>query len=169
MRYWKYMIFDFYFQSYHPDPQWRRSGFLPSYISDKKFGSSIYIPYFFAINDDKNFTLTNRFFAKENPLFLGEYHQAFKYSNFFADFGYTDGYKKTSASKKPGQKSHFFTKFVKNFKGRGNSENTFEINLQDVSNDKYLKLYKIDSNLVDYNRDELENSIDLTIVKIIYL
>ena len=31
-----------------------------------------------------------------------------------------------------------------------------------MSNDKYLKLYKIDSNLVDYNRDELENSIDLT-------
>ena len=155
----------FYFPKLsHPDPSVeRRSGFLPAYISDtKNLGSSIYIPYFFAINDDKNFTLTNRFFAKENPLFLGEYHQAFKYSNFFADFGYTDGYKKTSASKKPGQKSHFFTKFVKNFKGRGNSENTFEINLQDVSNDKYLKLYKIDSNLVDYNRDELENSIDLT-------
>ena len=70
--------------------------------------------------------------TKENPLFLGEYHQAFRYSNFFADFGYTDGYKKTSASKKPGQKSHFFTKFVKNFKGRGNSENTFVVSFGPV-------------------------------------
>ena len=64
----------FYFPKLsHPDPSVeRRSGFLPAYISDtKNLGSSIYIPYFFAINDDKNFTLTNRFFAKENPLFLG--------------------------------------------------------------------------------------------------
>ena len=87
--------------------------------------------------------LNQQVFAKENPLFLGEYHQAFRYSNFFADFGYTDGYKKTSASKKPGQKSHFFTKFVKNFKGRGNLKILWDKS-QDVSNDKYLKLYKID-------------------------
>ena len=34
----------------------------------------------------------------------------------------------------------------------------FKIKFQDVSNDKYLKLYKIKSNLVDYNQDTLENS-----------
>ena len=46
----------FYFPKLsHPDPSVeRRSGFLPAYISDtKNLGSSIYIPYFFAINDDK--------------------------------------------------------------------------------------------------------------------
>ena len=62
---------------------------------------------------DKNFTLTNQVFFKENPLFLGEYHQAFRNTNFFADFGYTDGYKKTSSSKRPGAKSHFFFKDCK--------------------------------------------------------
>ena len=36
------------------------------------------------------------------------------------------------------------------------------INIQDVSNDKYLKLYKIESNLVDYNNETLENSINFT-------
>ena len=41
-------------------------------------------------------------------------------------------------------------------------KNTLELNLQEVSNDKYLKLYKIDSNLVDYNNETLENSIDFT-------
>ena len=30
--------------------------------------------------------------------------------------------------------------------------------MQEVSNDKYLKLYKIESNLVDYNVETLENS-----------
>ena len=44
---------------------------------------------------------------------MGEYHQAFKNSNFYADFGYTEGYKKTSETKKAGDKSHFFSKFIK--------------------------------------------------------
>ena len=33
---------------------------------------------------------------------------------------------------------------------------------QDVSNDKYLKLYKIKSDLVDYNSSTLENSLSFT-------
>ena len=39
---------------------------------------------------------------------------------------------------------------------------TLNITIQDVSNDKYLKLYKIDTNLVDYETDNLESSIDFT-------
>ena len=148
----------------HPDPTVdRRSGFLPPTISDtKNLGSSVTIPYFFAINNDKNFTLNSRIFNSENPLFVGEYHQAFKNSNFYADFGYTEGYKKTSETKKAGDKSHFFSKFIKSFKGKNNSDNTLNITLQDVSDDKYLKLYKINTNLVDYNADTLENTIDFT-------
>ena len=85
----------------HPDPTVeRRSGFLPPSFSDtKNLGSGITVPYFFALSNDKNFTLTNKFYASENPLIIGEYHQAFKNSNFLADFGYTEGYKKTSAKK----------------------------------------------------------------------
>ena len=148
----------------HPDPTVeRRSGFLPPTISDSKnLGPSVTIPYFFAVNKDKNFTLTSRLFSDENPLFLGEYHQVFKNTNLFTDFGYTKGYEKTSTTKKSGEKSHFFAKIFKNFKGKNNSENTFNISVQDVSNDKYLKLYKIKSNLVDFNTDTLENSIDFT-------
>jgi len=160
-----YNIPIFYFPKLsHPDPTVeRRSGFLPPSISDtKNLGSSVYVPYFFALGEDKNFTFTNRFFARENPLFLGEYHQAFKNSNLYTDFGYTEGYKKTSTTKRPGQKSHLFSKLVKNFKGKNNSDNSLIINTQEVSNDKYLKLYKIESNLVDYNSEVLENSVDFT-------
>ena len=147
----------------HPDPTVdRRSGFLPpSFESTKNLGTSLSIPYFWALNDDKNFTLTNRFFVNENALFLGEYHQAFKDSNFISDFGYTEGYKENTAKKKAGDKSHFFTKFVKNFNyGPSKSNSTLSVNLQNVSNDKHLKLYKIKSNLVDYNENSLENSIN---------
>tara|TARA_A100001015_G_scaffold35505_1_gene39213 strand:- start:2116 stop:4506 length:2391 start_codon:yes stop_codon:yes gene_type:complete len=155
----------FYFPKLsHPDPTVdRRSGFLiPSLYDTKNLGSGVSIPYFFDLGIDKNFTLTNRLHVAENPLFLGEYHQAFLNSSLLADFGYTEGYKKSSATKKSGEKSHFFAKFVKNFTDNSDYENSFEINLQEVSNDKYLKLYKIDSNIVDYNTQTLENSINFT-------
>ena len=43
----------------HPDPTVeRRSGFLPPAISDSKnLGLGVSVPYFFAIDVDKNFTL----------------------------------------------------------------------------------------------------------------
>ena len=108
-----YNIPVFYFPKLsHPDPSVkRRSGFLPPTISgSRNLGPSIYVPYFFAINEDKNFTLTNRFFKRENPLFLGEYHQAFENSEFYADFGYTEGYKETSDTKKTWSKITFLLK-----------------------------------------------------------
>ena len=93
--------------------------------------------------------------------FLGEYHQAFKNSYLLADFGYTEGYKKNTKTKKAGEKSHFFSKFIKNFSNES-SESTLSLSVQDVSNDKYLKLYKIKSNLVDYNNETLESSLNFT-------
>ena len=41
-------------------------------------------------------------------------------------------------------------------------KNTLSFQTQDVSNDKYLKLYKIKSDLVDYNSSTLENSLSFT-------
>ena len=99
----------------HPDPTVdRRSGFLlPGFTDTRNLGSSISIPYFFAFNKDKDFTLTNRIFLSEHPLFLGEYRQAFKNSNLILDVGYTDGYKNTSSTKKAGNKKHFFLNLLK--------------------------------------------------------
>ena len=155
----------FYFPKFsHPDPTVkRRSGFLPPSISSSKnLGNGVSIPYFWDLGYDKNLTLINNLYASENPLFLGEYHQAFKNSNFIADFGYTEGYKKITNKKKAGSKSHFFSKFVKNFENKEKSESILNVTLQDVSNNKYLKLHKIKSNLVDYNTNTLENSINFT-------
>ena len=75
----------------HPDPTVdRRSGFLVPTLSDSKnLGSGVSLPYFWAINGDKNFTFTSKIYASENPIFLGEYNQAFKNSNLLVDFGYT--------------------------------------------------------------------------------
>ena len=58
--------------------------------------------------------------------------------------GYTKGYKKTSDKKIGGDKSHFFSEFTHNFEDRNNIVSNLTIKTQDVSNDKYLKLYKLD-------------------------
>ena len=153
----------FYFPKLaHPDPTVkRRSGFLiPSYADTKNLGSSINIPYFWAISPDRDFTLKNKLFVNENPLFTGEYRQAFKNSNLIFDFGYSEGYKNTSDTKKPGDKSHFFAKFFKEFSDNENRTSDFEINLQDVSHRKYLKLYRIESDLVNYETNTLENFVN---------
>ena len=102
------------------------------------------------------------FYDSENPLFFGEYHQVFSRSSFLADFSYTKGYKKTTAKKRAGEKSHFFSEFAKNFNFSNDAEGELKVTSQYTSNDKLLKLYKINSNLVDYNSGNLENSINYT-------
>ena len=98
-------VFDipiFYFPKLsHPDPTVdRRSGFLPpTSTNSKNLGSGVFVPYFFDLGLDKNLVITNRIYATEHPLFLGEFHQALNNANLFADFGYTEGYKKTTSKK----------------------------------------------------------------------
>ena len=155
-------VFYFPILSY-PDPTVkRRSGFLiPSYTDTKNLGSGINLPYFWAIGEDKDFTFQNKLYATEHPLLLGEYRQAFRDSNLHFDFGYTQGYKNSSALKQLGDKSHFFSRFVKKFQHNDTKESNLEINLQEVSNKKYLKLYRIKSNLVDnYEISTLENYVN---------
>ena len=149
----------------HPDPTVdRRSGFLtPSYNDTKNLGSSVSLPYFWAIGNDKDLTINNRLFFRENPIFLAEYRQVFKNSDLVFDFGFTDGYKNTTKTKKSGEKSHFFSKLIKKFPiNKKGIENNLEVNLQHVSNKKYLKLYKVESNLVNYETETLENNLDFS-------
>ena len=100
----------------HPDPSVdRRSGFLPpTFLNTKNLGSAVEIPYYWAINKDKDITFKNKFFVSENPLLMAEYRHAFQKSNLVLDFGYTEGYKKTSKTKTARSKSHIFGKFCAN-------------------------------------------------------
>ena len=161
----KFTIFQFftlrcYFIQTHVE---RRTGFLfPTLTRSKNLGQGLVAPFFWDLNKDKNLTITNKLYVTENPLIMAEYHQVFKNSNFKLDVGYTDGYKKTSAKKRPGAKSHFFTQFEKFINKAQKKETKLTLKVENVSNDKYLKLYEIKSDLVDYNRETLENSIDFT-------
>ena len=118
----------------HPDPTVdRQSGFLaPSFINSSNFGTSLQIPYFNVISESKDLTIKPRIFFDNNIILQTEYRQANKKSDLIADLSIN---KKDSSTK-----SHFFS----NFKGSLDKIG-FEINLQKVSNDKYLKINKIKS------------------------
>ena len=160
-----YNIPIFYFPKLsHPDPSVeRRSGFLaPAFSDGKNLGAGITLPYFFNLNKDKNLTFVNKLFVNQHPLIIGEYHQAFKNTNFLLDLGYTKGLKKSDKLKKGGSSDHLFSKIVTNFKSSNDAENILNITTQHVSNDKYLELYKLKSDLVNYNANTLENSLNYT-------
>ena len=79
-------------------------------INTKNLGSGFKVPYYIALNKDKNFTFTNKLYVDENPLHIGEYRQAFEDSNLILNMGYTEGYKNTNSKKIKWRKISFFFK-----------------------------------------------------------
>ena len=79
----------------------------------KNLGTGLAVPYYLSLNNDKRFHFTNKLYVDENPLFMGEYRQAFKNSRFNFKYGLYWRLQKTSTKKVGGDKSHFFGKFSK--------------------------------------------------------
>ena len=79
-QYLEYMICQFlYFPKFfHPDPTVvRQSGFLKPQLNDSNnVGSSITIPYFGVISDDKDFTFVTTLFDKNTQMLQNEFRQS---------------------------------------------------------------------------------------------
>ncbi len=161
LKVYDFPIFYFPFFS-HPDPTVkRRSGMLlPSFSDNQNLGPGVSLPYYFAVAKDKDLTLTPKFYSSENPLLLAEYRQDFKNSYLIVDAGHTAGYKNKTDTKSGGSKSHFFSRFNMNFIDQENKSSDLEVKLQKVTNDTYLKVYDINTALVDKDNNILENSLD---------
>ncbi len=152
----------FYFPKFfHPDPTVKRqSGFLlPQFSDNSTVGFATSIPYFWAVSKDKDMTFTPKLYADENILIKNEYRQAFKNSLLIVDTSYTEGYKETVGKKTSGSRNHIFANYRRNFLEEKNSFSDFEINLQHVSNDTYLKVHDIETELVDNDQNILKNEI----------
>ena len=123
----------FYFPKFfHPDPTVKRqSGFLiPSFVNSSNTGNSINIPYYKVISDNKDFTIQPRFYSNKDILVQNEFRQVERNSDHITDFSF----KKLEKS----SKSHFFSN-TKYFFENDFSLSELEINLEQTSNDTYLK------------------------------
>ena len=135
-------IFDkpiLYFPSFfHPDPSVeRQSGFLsPILLNSSYSGQSIQIPYYKVLSDSKDLTVSPRIFFNDSLLLQTEYRQANRDSDAIIDVSFNKDDDKS--------RSHIFA----NLAGK-TSKNNYEINLQKVYSDKYLKLHEIKSSLLE--------------------
>ncbi len=119
----------------HPDPSVKRkSGFLsPFYKGSGNLGSSVSIPYFYNLSNSKDLTFKPRFYIENDFIFHTEYREAFKNSNLKTDFSFNRKDSDTS--------SHIFA----NLSGKLNNNTNFDLKLQNVNNDNYLKIHDIKS------------------------
>jgi len=131
---------------FHPDPTAKRqSGFLaPSFSGSSSIGSSLNIPYYWVVDDNKDMTIRPRYYSNKKLLLQSEYRQVNATSAFDADFSIMN-------EKNIGSKSHFFTKIKKNLNLSSLIKSELDLKLQLASNDTYLKTHKISSPLVSSN------------------
>ncbi|MDA7700097.1 organic solvent tolerance protein [Candidatus Pelagibacter sp.] len=157
-------IYDFpvvYFPKFfHPDPSVKRqSGLLkPELGSSNNLGSSIYIPYFLAISENKDLTIKPRLFEDRKFLLQNEYRQKTKNSFTIADFSIVNGHD-SSLQDKGGTRSHLFTNTLVDLSLDSFKKSILHINYQKVSNDNYLKIFDLQSPLLLDDNSVLESKI----------
>ncbi len=152
---------------FHPGPTVKRqSGLLIPHINNSNIlGSSLQLPYFHVLSDNKDLTFKPTFFDKDIFMIQNEYRQQNKKSFFISDLNITDGYK----SKKTNQENtliHFFSKYESDLDLENFIESSLNISYQKVNNDTYLKVF--DTNIVDTelkpeNFDTLTSDIELNL------
>ena len=147
----------FYFPKFfHPDPTVKRqTGFLIPRLQDNSTtGLSLKLPYFLAIAENKDITLNPRFFNDDKFLFQSEFRQKNKKSDHIADLS-------QFISNDLSSKGHLFYNFKKNYVSENFDDIELNINLEQVSDDTYLKAYKIESPIIN-NTSNLINSVNLS-------
>ncbi len=129
----------------HPDPTVKRkSGFLtPSYSASKSLGTSLNFPYYKVLGVDRDLTLNPRYYADKSFLLQNEYRQVFKNSNLLSDFSFMFG--------EAGTKGHFFYNQI----GKLNENLDYQLNLQNVEGDNYLKKHDLKEKSVLIKDDNL--------------
>ena len=124
---------------FHPDPTVKRqSGFLiPTIFNSSNYGSSIQIPYYNVISENKDLTISPRIFFDNSAIIQTEYRQVNKSSSGIVDFSLNKDNNNTRA--------HLFS----NFAGKLKNTSDIEINFEQVNGDNYLKMYDIKSPLIN--------------------
>ncbi len=148
----------FYFPKFfHPDPTVKRqSGFLIPKVQDNNVsGLSINLPYFLAVAENKDITLSPRLFLDDKFLIQSELRQKNKNSNHIADL--------SQYIADDNSKGHLFYNFKKDFNSKNFDYVGLDIQLEQVTDETYLKAYKLKSPIIK-NYTELTNSINFVIL-----
>ena len=140
----------FYFPKFfHPDPSVKRqSGFLaPSYSQVNNSGNFLEIPYFLAISENRDFTLSPRIYSDNKALYQGEYRHITKNTENILDASIKND--SITLLKKNSTNSHLFFNSKINLKNNFFDISSLKMQVQSTSSDNYLKSYNLKSPLID--------------------
>ena len=150
---------------FHPDPTVeRQSGLLkPEFNNSNILGSSITIPYFNVISDNKDTTFTPTLFDNEMLMSQIEYRQINEKSSFIADFGYVNNYTSSSDNNKKNL-YHLFAKYNLDLELENHLSSDLSLSVERVVNDSYLKVFSshiTDSAALRPDFSKLENKFQI--------
>ena len=140
---------------YHPDPTVKRqSGFLTPQLNNSDIlGTSLILPYYHVISDNKDLTFTPTLFNSNTKMFQSEFRKKNKFSSLITDFAHVTDFK-TNYSNEENSISHLFAKYELNLNRPKFTKSLLNFNFEKVTNDTYLKLF--DTNLIDKNLKPLD-------------
>ena len=157
----------FYFPKFfHPDPTVeRQSGLLrPEFKSSDILGSSLHLPYFHIISDNKDITFSSTLFDKDIYMFQNEYRQQNKKSSLVANFGFTEGYKSSVEGSKKNSLSHLFAKYNSKVDLNKFFKGDLDLFLEKTSNDTYLRVFdKYIKSIVPDSKSTLKSGLELNL------
>ena len=140
----------FYFPKFfHPDPSVKRqSGFLtPTYSQVNNSGNFLEIPYFLAISENRDLTLSPRIYSDNKALYQGEYRHITKNTENILDASIKND--SVTLLKKNSTNSHLFFNSKINLKNNFFDISSLKMQVQSTSSDNYLKSYNLKSPLID--------------------
>ena len=152
---------------FHPDPTVKRqSGFLkPEFNDSNTLGSSFHLPYFKVLSESRDLTFKPTIYDDNKFSIQNEYREINKNSYFETDIGLVTGYKSSSTANKKSI-GHLFAKYDYDFELIDYDISSLQVNLEKVTNDTYLKVFKTDISKVNLKPTETnrtKNEVKLTL------
>jgi len=155
----------------HPDPSVKRkSGILtPSTKTFHYLGQTIKSPYFWAIDENSDLTITPILYLEENSILLTEYRKQDINSNFYIDTSFSKGYKNldkkdddgNSLNRTGGSRNHFFLNYNGIFENLIYEKNEINLSIQRVSQKNYLNVNQINTQNINQDINSLTNTISI--------
>ncbi len=133
---------------FHPDPTVKRqSGFLTPTLRTQNASSYLRTPYFFAISQNSDFTISPRFYENNKNIYQGEYRYVTKNSSHIIDASIIND--SPFLLENNSSKTHLFLNSLLNVNTDLFDNSKINIKLENVSNNDYLRTNNIKSPIIN--------------------
>ena len=130
---------------------------MPTFTDSSTLGASLIVPYYKVLSDNKDLTIRPRFYSNDKVLLQSEYREVNAEYNHILDLSFM-------SEKNASNKSHFFSKTTRNFELNNFEDSELNLEIQQTSNDTYLKTYKLKSPIIN-NSNTLASTLGFNVYR----